>query len=296
MPRLWKYVAVLAALFLVGAGGATAASLINGKNIKTRSIPGNRIKRGNIGGAELSKSVRAALNKRPLKGDKGDKGDTGPAGESNAAAVVVTGANLKGFSLRPGGDDAAANNGTLTFTPGPATPPLGQNSLKMVTTNGKPVRVDFPQFPGNDRPLFADLSTAVYSSYINNTPNPSLDVSFKVTVTGANTVNGGTGFSTFVFEPSNNADQGPITTGKWHRHYPQRGKWYSTGALVGGGCTNTANTCTMQELAAANPNAVVQSVHLDIGQNNGSDAGFSANVDDLRLGFTGSFTRYDLGG
>lgn len=306
MSRLWKYVAVLTALILVGAGGATAASFISGSKIRPRSLPANRIKHGSVSGAELSPSVRAALKSRAAKGDRGATGQTGqqgPAGSSNASPTVVTAADLKGFTFRPGGDDAAANNGTLTFTPGPATPPLGQSSLKMVTTNGKNVRLDFPPFPGNDKPLFADMSTAVYSSFINsqgNTPNTSLDVTYKVTVTGASTGTQ-TGFSTFVFDPSNNSDQGPTTTGAWHRHYPQRGKWYSTTPLTGGpgtsSCANTVATlCTMQQLAAASPGAVVQSVHLDIGQNNGADAGFSANVDDLRLGFTGSFSRYDLGG
>jgi hypothetical protein len=301
MPRLWKYVAVLVALILVGASGATAASLINGRNIKSRSIPGNRIKHGNIGGAELSRSVRAALNKRPVKGDRGAPGQPGPAGDSNASPIVVTAGSLKGFTLSPGGDDQNANNGTLTFTTGPATPPLGKGSLKLTSANGKPVIVAFPPFPGNDKPLFADLSTAVYSSYINSQgtpPSPSSDVAFKVAVTGARLASDpkNSGFTTFVFEPNNNADQGAVTTGAWHRHYPQRGKWYSSRGLLGGVCTNDANTCTMQQLAAANPNAKVEAVYLDIGQNSGANKGFSANVDDLRLGFTGSFSRYDLGG
>jgi hypothetical protein len=301
LPRLWKYVAVLAALALVGAGGATAASLIDGSKIKPRSLPANRIKRGSVSGAELTASVRRALNKRAAKGDRGAPGQPGPAGDSNASPVVVTAQSLKGFTLSPGGDDQNANNGTLTFTPGPGEPPLGKNSLKLTSNNGKPVIVAFPPFPGNDKPLFADLSTAVYSSFINSQgtpPSPSSDVAFKVAVTGASlaTDPNHSGFTTFVFEPDNNADQGAVSAGAWHRHYPQRGKWYSSRPLAGGGCTNTANTCTMQELAAANPDAKVEAVYLDVGQNSGSNPGFSANVDDLRLGFTGSFTRYDLGG
>jgi len=84
----------IAALALAGTGSATAASLIDGSQLKTNSVSGAKIKDRSLTLQDISPSTRAALRGQPTlqggpagpqgpqgpKGDKGDKGDPGTPG------------------------------------------------------------------------------------------------------------------------------------------------------------------------------------------------------------------------
>lgn len=83
-----RAVAVVAAIGLVGAGSATGASLITGKQIKNRTVGAKDIKRKAIGLGHLTPAAVAALKGATgpagPKGDTGAKGDTGPKGDTGA--------------------------------------------------------------------------------------------------------------------------------------------------------------------------------------------------------------------
>jgi hypothetical protein len=249
--------------------------------------------RGDTGarGPEGPTGPQGAQGAQGPQGDTGAKGDTGPqgpAGPPGGTPIVIDDQHLDGWVLHPGA------NGATGFATGPATPPLGTGWLDMSTPDGTDVEAVLPPFPGNDQPLLADVTTATYSAYINNQGSDSSDdIAFEIDVTGAAT-SAANGASTFVFEPAKNSSQGAIATNTWQRWYPSRGLWWSTNALTGGACSQ-ASPCPLQTLVTDNASAVVQSVHLDAGLS-GANAGFDAHVDDVRIGFDGIASRYDLGG
>jgi hypothetical protein len=54
--------------------------------------------------------------------------------------------------------------------------------------------------------------------------------------------------------------------------------------------------CTFDQFVAENPNAMIQTVKLEIGQNSGDNwSGFAGYVDDVTMAF-GTGASYDLGG
>lgn len=79
-PQLSTIIACLA-LFIAIGGTATAASLINGKNIKKGTITAKQIKNSTITKGKIAPSTISELSgaKGP-QGEKGAKGDQGPQG------------------------------------------------------------------------------------------------------------------------------------------------------------------------------------------------------------------------
>lgn len=296
---------------LVGATGAVAADLITGKDIKN----------GSIAAKDLKKKLRKKINKAGSAGTQGQQGQPGQPGANGAAGAdgldsgdprVVTADDLRGWQLLPRGTNPdPSDNGVVGFALGPATPPLGTGSLRMRTDNGKNVSAVVPLREGNDLPRLEELTTATYSSYVDAQPQPQLDVNLKIVVTGADACASGgapgctptpSGFTTFVFDPSNNRDQNPDATDTWQRWDAAEGRFYSTRPLSDGDCQNTVDpatgACTIEDFLSApgNRDAVVNQVRLEIGQNSGGGwSGFDGYVDDTRLGFDGDFIRYDLG-
>jgi hypothetical protein len=73
-----------AVLLVVGtAGGAAAAKLITGKDVKNSSLTGKDIKNGSLGANELSKSAKTAL-----KGTVGAPGTPGISGYENVLEKI----------------------------------------------------------------------------------------------------------------------------------------------------------------------------------------------------------------
>ena len=115
-------------------------------------------------------------------------------------------------------------------------------------------------------------------------------------VTKSTSTHFASGYTTVVFEPYQN--DSPETLNEWHGHSFDRGKVWSTQAASSANpsdCTQ-ADPCPFSTFALENPNAIVQTVKLRIGQNSGDGwPGFVGYVDDFSLGF-GPVVRYDLGG
>ncbi|MFT4081255.1 MAG: collagen-like protein [Nocardioides sp.] len=90
-------VAVAVTAVVVGSGGAYAAHLITGKDIKDGSVTSADVKNGTLGKADLSSATQKALagatGAKGAKGDtgaKGAKGDTGATGPQGESGVVAT--------------------------------------------------------------------------------------------------------------------------------------------------------------------------------------------------------------
>jgi len=85
MKRLTDHLprpATLVALVIIGltaATGATAATLVTGKQIRDNSVTGADIKRGTLGASDLSRAARRSL--RGATGKTGPAGSPGPRGE-----------------------------------------------------------------------------------------------------------------------------------------------------------------------------------------------------------------------
>jgi hypothetical protein len=229
-------------------------------------------------------------------GPKGDRGETGAPGLDSDVPRVVDDAHLRGFILAPAGDNGdTSDNGTVSFATPPVAPSLGTQALKFTSTTGKPV-VAYAPLPQGHNPLIAELTHASYESLIESQPQSALDVSLQLEVTKSTSAHFASGYTTVVFEPYQN--DSPETLDEWHGHSFDRGKVWSTQAASSANpsdCTQ-ADPCPFSTFALENPNAIVQTVKLRIGQNSGDGwPGFVGYVDDFSLGF-GPVVRYDLGG
>lgn len=317
-------IVALLALFVALGGTVYAAAKINGHQIENHSI----------GVVKLTKKAAKETVNKPMPaappgatgpagkegpegkpgapGEKGETitGPTGPTGPQGNPGLnsgeprVVTAENLLGWTLAPKGDNGdTSDNGTLSFATPPNPSALGASALRMEAVNGKPV-VAYAPFPGagvtgsgTDHPLLKELTSADYESLIASSPGPDLDVSFQIEVTGSTSTHFSSGYTTVVYEPYQNGES--EVPNEWHRHYVRSGKVWSTQAASSANPTHCTQAvpCPMSQFIEENPNAVVQTVKLRIGQNSGVGwAGFTGYVDDVRLGFDGDFVRYDLGG
>ena len=262
---------------LVGTTGAVAGSLITSKDIAN----------GTIKGKDLSKKVRAKINKAAVAGTAGAPGQTGPQGVAgnpgqtgpagadgddgtdgangldSGTPRVVTATNLQGWTLLLRGTTPdPSDNGIAEFAGTPAVEPLGTSALRMRTDNGKNISAVIPLPVSNTGhfPRLEELTTATYSSYVDVQPQPQLDITLKLVLAGANACgtggsgcpgNNATGFTTFVFDPSLNRDQNPDVTDTWQRWDAEDGKWFSTRGLADSDCQQsgdpTNGVCTIED-------------------------------------------------
>jgi hypothetical protein len=314
------------------SGSQIRNGTLTSADVKNGSLRGADIRKGTITKNRLSPTLRKQLalltaqssggtkvGPQGPKGDpggnggKGDKGDAGANGLDSDQPRTVTDGSLRGFTLAPYGDNSTvdgrgtentAPNGTITFEAPPTPSALGTKAMRMTSKDGDPSTdpdagrtvVAYAPLPvGTDKPLLRELTTADYESYVahlGTQPN-ALDVAMKFEVLKAD-VGTPSGYTTVVFEPYQNGD--PDVAGVWHRHYVRSGKVWSSRTPTSGNCTQ-AVPCPFDQFITENPDAIVQTAKLVIGQNSGIGwPGFSAFVDDVRLGFDGDFTRYDLGG
>jgi hypothetical protein len=309
-------VACVVTAILAGVGTAGAAGLLTGAQIKDGTIHNRDIHKKTISLNRLTPGVQrliaqhSAQNLQAPAGTAGPKGDTGPQGpkgdkgdrgapgadglDSDAARVVDAG-NLRGFVLAPNG------HGTLSFATPPVAPPLGGQALKFTSGDGQPVEAyafadtgaTSPSAVSPADPSIAELTHASYASLIETAaPTDVNDVALKMEVYGAD-VGTTSGYTTVTYEPYQN--NSPKATGVWHRHSFDRGLVWSSHDPTSGHCTQ-ASPCPFSTFAAENPNAIVITVKLSIGQSGGAGwPGFVGYVDDFSLGF-GPVVRYDLGG
>jgi Collagen triple helix repeat (20 copies) len=277
-------------------------------------LQGPRGEKGDTGatgqtGATGAKGESGSTGATGATGVTGATGATGAAGLDSGMPRVVTAANAadRRFLVKPEGEVFTANapiNGTLSWTEPIESltgAPLGTKALKMVATTGKPMAVYLPLpeplLPGpfswdvGDHPRLSEVTTAGYQSMSNAKPADTIDVSFQFEVLGASQTSG---YSTVVYEPYQNGT--PAKAGQFQRHNVRAGKVWGTRIANTAECSQ-ALPCSFSRFVELNPNARVQTAKLRVGQTSGAGwEGWEGYVDDVRLGFDGDVTRYDLGG
>ena len=107
---------------VVGGGTAVAATMIDGRSLKSESVTGAKIKNGSLGALDLSAAARRTLTgSRGPAGAKGDAGDRGPTGPAGAGAVTSV-HDLEGKTCtRPGGTVGAVQVAVSAVDGGPIT-------------------------------------------------------------------------------------------------------------------------------------------------------------------------------
>jgi hypothetical protein len=165
------------------------------------------------------------------------------------------------------------------FVTGPATTPLGVGSLQLTTTTGaeKVFAFNFDHIGTK----LSDLGELSYSTY--RSAGSFQQVAALNLVIDFNGPDVAGGFSTLVFEPVYNTDQGAVVSGEWQDWIASgSGVWWSTRA-INGQCAGATSTCdkTWSEILANNPDAVVLG---GFGVNQGSgNPGLVTAVDALKI-------------
>ena len=172
-----------------------------------------------------------------------------------------------------------------SFVEGPAGAPLGTGSLRLQTATGSE-KVFLFNFDHVGTAL-RDVDDIAYSTYraagdAQQVAALNVVIDYNGSATG--------GFSTLVFEPVYNTDQGAVTTGEWQDWMADgSGTWWSTWP-ISGQCSGATADCdkTWDEIVANNPDAVVLG---GVGVNQGSgNPGLVTNAD----AFTFDETTYDF--
>lgn len=220
-------------------------------------------------------------------------GPLGSAGADDSSTQVVTESDvvrqLEGTP--PTGPwvlyTRAGTPGTAAaFVDGPAAPPEGSGSLRLTTVTGSE-KVFLFTYDHVGTPL-AEVDEIAYSTY-REAGSLQQDSALNVEIDYNGPEVAG-GFSTLVFEPVYNTDQGPVVTGSWQDWTATGGgTWWST-RPIGGQCAGATSACdkTWDEIVANNPDATVLG---GVGVNQGSgNAGLTADVDAL----TFDTTTYDF--
>lgn len=171
------------------------------------------------------------------------------------------------------------NAGDGEVRTGPATPPSGGGSYELVTPTGADKATLF-NFDHIGTPL-ADVDKIGYSTY--RTAGELQQVAalnIQVDVNGA----APGGFTTLVFEPVYNTDQGVVTSGVWQTWDAYNGGqaiWWSSNAIPS--APNRDTFVSWDTIVAANPDAVIVG-GFGINQGSGNNA-LTTAADNLSLGY-----------
>lgn len=170
------------------------------------------------------------------------------------------------------------------FVVGPENPPLGVGSLQLSTATGSE-KVFLFNYDHIGTSL-SEIDAISYSTYRTTGSDQQVAaLNLQVDYNGA----APGGFTTLVFEPVYNTDQGLVESGKWQEWNGLVGTWWST-RPINGQCAGATATCdkTWAEIVANNPDAVITG---GVGINQGSgNPGLISNVD----AFVFDETTYDF--
>lgn len=176
------------------------------------------------------------------------------------------------------------------FVIGPEQPPAGIGSLALQTpTAGDKVTLFNFDHVGT---ALADITAIGYSTYrdpasVTGHPDQVPAINLQVDYNGA----AAGGFTTLVFEPIYNTDQGEVQDGEWQTWDAYgNAKWWSTRDIPG----VCAFDCfvSWSDIVAANPDAVIVG---GFGVNQGSgNGGLIAATDALKLAYGDDCVTYDF--
>ena len=183
------------------------------------------------------------------------------------------------------------NAGNGTFRVGPSVPPSGVGSLETVTPTGAD-KVTLFNFDHVGTAL-SDIDALSYATYRaanpadNDVQLPAINI--QVDVNGA----APGGFTTLVFEPVYNTNQGTIQDGVWQTWDAYLGGqaiWWSSNPIPS--APNRDTFVSWNTIVAANPDAVIVG-GFGINQGSGNPA-LTASSDVLTIGTSGDCITYDF--
>jgi hypothetical protein len=180
-----------------------------------------------------------------------------------------------------------AGNGT--FRTGPGSPPAGVGSFETVTpTNADKVTLFNFDHIGTELADIDKMGYATYRTVGTGVALPSINM-----VVDFNGPNVAGGFTTLVFEPYFNPDQGAVQNDTWQTWDAYNGgqaMWWSTRIIPGVPCVQCP--VTWATIVANNPDATILGGY---GINQGSfNGGITASSDVLTLGSNGECITYDF--
>ena len=201
------------------------------------------------------------------------------AGVAAAATVVTVTQNSSSWhplDTRPGG--------SVRFTEDYGAPAgLGSGSLELKTDATTAAKADYFTFAHSGTPLAAvtDLSYWTYQPVTGQPPiaAPSYQLQFDLNGDALG------GFTTMVFEPYWNVQQGPIPPATWKQWDVDAGLFWSSRTFAEGTCAVVAGAggpplYTLAQLQAACPNAVVLGIGVNVGSFN---PGWTVATDGVRF-------------
>lgn len=172
---------------------------------------------------------------------------------------------------------------------GPASPPLGLGSYEIVTPTGTDKGTLF-NYDHVGTPL-SSITAIAYSTYRTAADNPAqvAAINLQVDVNGSEAG----GFTTLVFEPVYNTNQGALVNGQWQSWDAYAGGtaiWWSSNNIPG--APNRDTFVPLSTIIALNPNAVIIG-GVGINQGSGNPA-LTTAVDAFKLGYGGNSITYDF--
>jgi hypothetical protein len=180
------------------------------------------------------------------------------------------------------------NAGAYSFVNGPANPPLGQGSLQLTTPTGAD-KITVFNYDHTGTPLSA-INAIGYSTY-RTTGSLQQDAALNIEVDANGSAPGG--FTTLVFEPVYNTDQGAVVSGSWQTWDAFNGgnaTWWSSNPI--NGAPNRDTFVSWDTIVSMNPDAVIVG---GFGVNQGSgNPGLTTAVDKLIFGAGSDTFTYDF--
>lgn len=169
------------------------------------------------------------------------------------------------------------------FVTGPGQPPLGVGSLQLQTNTGS----DKVQLFNYDHvgTRLADINKLGYATYRTSGNDQQVTaLNMEIDYNGPDAAGG---FTTLVFEPVYNPDQGPVVNNTWQTwdaYNNGNAIWWSTRAIPG--VCATSCYVTWSQIVASNPDATILGGY---GFNQGSgNPNLTASVDALSIGTGGA--------
>ena len=149
------------------------------------------------------------------------------------------------------------------FRTGPAIPPLGTGSLELTTVSSSDKVYAFNFDHVGTR--LADVNDISYNTF--RTAGSAQQVAALNVVIDFNGPNVAGGFSTLVFEPVYNTDQGAVNSGVWQNwNAGDNTIWWSSKPI--NGAPNRDTFVTLASIKQANPDATIGGVGINQGSGN----------------------------
>lgn len=178
--------------------------------------------------------------------------------------------------------------GTATFRNGPAEPPLGSGSLELSTPTGADKIYAFNYDYVGKR--LSDVTAMGYSTYRSQGSAQQLTaINLQVDVNGE--AEGG--FTTLVFEPVYNTDQGAVSSDVWQAWDAFKGgqaKWWSSNSIAG--APNRDTFVTWDTILGMNRDAVIVG-GFGVNQGSGNPL-LTAATDKLSIGIMDDKITYNF--